>query len=368
MNGLNAIVSKMAVNSSLGRLATFLALIPGLLHGSAFWAGGDGRLPLHGQVWEAPLADFGEAAYTAAVESVMAGFEEASGRRLQPATRRRAGIKVYTNSGPGLHTPLELTRAVIAGLRARGFANDEMFIIDLRAPLLRDVGYLPPLSRFSEGPYFDGVRVFSLEGDAPVGEPWVYESPLPQEFTNPLSRELLRRPDAVDPILSRKSYLPAELLDGVDFWINLPMVVDQYAVGLSGATVNATLHNATNQTRFFSSPVNAPVAVAEIAAIPELQDNWACTIMTLQAYQFIGGPVFNAHYTLSEPRLWLAADPLILDALMLRRVNAARRALRFPLLPHVLPFLEYAAGLRLGFPFAEQAVIHQPVSTVANDG
>lgn len=61
-----------------------------------------------------------------------------------------------------------------------------------------------------------------------------------------------------------------------------------------------------------------------IATIPEFRRTFELTILSLEKYQFIGGPVFNENYTLSENRLWLSANPVVLDFLMWRRMNEAR--------------------------------------------
>jgi hypothetical protein len=328
--------------------------LPRLLQAAAFWGFDDARREHLGKVWETGLDDFSNAAYARAVARVLAAFEAETGKRLAPGARGRAALKVYTHSGPGLCTPPALTLALLRALEERGFSRDRLIIFDLREASLRAAGYLPPLSRRAEGNFFAGVPVLSLDEENRTSPGWFYDSPLPEEFTSPLGRELLRREEAVDRELARKSFLPVTLLQDVDFWINLPMVTDQYALGLNGVMVNATLWNITNQTRFFGSPVNAPVAVAEIAAVPELQDTWALSIVTLEQYQYIGGPAYNAYYTVSEPLLWASADPVLLDTLLVERLNVARTRAGFRRLPTLLPYVDYAVGLRLGFGLSSQ--------------
>lgn len=322
----------------------------------AFWGyEKDARQPWDGQLWIQNLENFTDAAYTAATRQLLAAFEEATGRRLVPGIHGRAALKVYTNSGAGLATPPALVRAVIGALGERGFAPGNILIVDARETLLREAGYLPPLSRMPlQGYTFEGVEVTSLDSDRERSETWFYDSPLPREFSSPLGQVLLGQAMELDPERSRKSHLPVTLVTGVDFWINLPVAAHHPAVGMSGALVNATLWNVTNGSRFFSSPANAPVAVAEIASIPELKASWALNLVSLEHYQYIAGPAFNANYTRSLPQVWMSVDPVVMDARLIQLVNIARTESGFKPLPMVPEFIEYAMqlGLGNGFPVA----------------
>lgn len=338
-------------------IATFLTLIPQVLVAENFWGFEGARKEFHGLVWEADLPDFGVDAYRVSVEALIVAFEERKGKKLKPGRTGRVGLKVYTHSGPGLKTPAALTLAVAEALERRGFKREDLFIFDTRESNLRAAGYLPPLSERQRGNFFEGIPVKHLD-DRDLRDPlWHYDSPLPEEFTSPLGRELLRPVRDQDPEITRRSYLASPLIKTVDFWINLPVAVDQYALGLSGVMVNASLWNITNSLRFFGSPVNAPVAVAEINAIPELLDTWAFTILSLENFQYIGGPAFNANYTSSEPVLWLGVDPVILDALLLRRINDGRRERGFQSLGTLLPYMDYAVNFGLGRALESQAII-----------
>jgi hypothetical protein len=94
-----------------------------------------------------------------------------------------------------------------------------------------------------------------------------------------------------------------------------------------------------------------------MAAIPELREGWVLNLVSLQLYQFIGGPYFNSLYTLSEPRIWMSADPVLLDALMLQRLNLARKHAGFdPISEDDARVLEFARQLGVGSTDTEHAV------------
>lgn len=298
-------------------------------------------------VFEARLRGFSAADYDTAVEKLLARLESAAGRKIAPLTKGKVGLKLYCESGPGLATPVALTRAVIAALERRGYAAGDIFLVGLNQRRLRDAGYLPPLVG---GPApFGAHKVYVLESGRFYDPIWFYDSPLPNRF-DPVMTSAGRIPVSPDPKLDedRKSFLATPLFLETDFWINLPAYTDHPALGVNGALVNATLWNASNTARFLDAKSSAPAAVAEMAAIPELRQTWAFTIVSLERWQFIGGPWFNSLYTRGEPLVWLSADPVLLDALMLDRMNAARTAAGFKPVSEDIRLLEFAATPSLG--------------------
>jgi hypothetical protein len=74
-----------------------------------------------------------------------------------------------------------------------------------------------------------------------------------------------------------------------------------------------------------------------MAAIPELREGWALSLTSLELY------------TDSEPRLLMSPDPVALDALMLDRINAARKRTGFePVGEDEARMLDFAAQLGVG--------------------
>ena len=308
--------------------------------------------PPHYPVFESKLQDFGEGSYRNTVEQMLQEFERKSGRKLVPGVKKKVGIKIYADSGPGLATPFPLVHAVIESLIKRGYTKENIFLVGLNPLRLRLTGFLPSFAS-GIGP-FDGHPMFVLESGKFYDPSWFYDSPLPSRFDPVMNEQAVKvaakGKNNTTTEEDRKSFLATPLFMEADFWINLPVYTDHPVLGINGALVNATLWNASNTFRFFKSPATAPAAVAEMAAIPELREGWALSIVSLQLYQFIGGPYFNSLYSVSEPRLWLSADPVLLDALMLDRLNAARKRTGFdPIESEEARMLDFAQQLGVGY-------------------
>jgi hypothetical protein len=299
-----------------------------------------------GLVWECPIAD-GSLYYTE-VEALLKLYETEVGEVLAPGERGQVGLKINTRSGRGLSTPLGLIRATVKALEARGYDRNAILIIDDSSHTLRQAGVMPPLS--IAGARFEGSPVVALDSGIHFDPNWFYDSPLPPALQQESqwmsdSRRSIQLEEGAG---ARKSFLPRPLIFDVDFWINLAVGVDDPALGVDGALANATLWNVSNSRRFLVNQATASAAVAEIAAIPELEERLILNFVSLERYQFIAGPFFNSIYTRSEPRLWMSSDPVALDRLLYDRMNAMRLLEGFPEiapLPRQLPF---AASLGLG--------------------
>lgn len=303
-----------------------------------------------GLVWEANLAY--KTDYRAEVEALLGAYEASLGEQLVPGERGKVGLKVNTRGGLGLSTPPALVRALIAALESRGFARDAIYIVDYSAHDLRAAGFMPALSRSRQSSKrFEGARVLALDSEAHYDPEWFYDSPLPSAFQKE-PRLMLEGSSGRDSLEegaeARKSFLPEPLLFEVDYWINLAVGVDDPALGLDGVLANATLWNVSNSRRFLANEATASAAVAEIAAIPELAERMVLNFVTLEAYQFIGGPHFNSIYTRSEPRLWMSSDPVALDRLLLDRINTMRRLEGFTEISPLPKQLPFATSLGLG--------------------
>ncbi|HBR93153.1 MAG TPA: hypothetical protein DEA90_03210, partial [Opitutae bacterium] len=286
--------------------------------------------------------------YYTEVEGLLQAYEQQVGQALQPGERGKVALKINTRGRAGLGTPLQLIRALIEALELRGYERDLIFIVDYSAYDLREAGVMPPLSESAA--QFEGCPVLALDSEQYYDPDWFYDSPLPPALQQEpqLISEARGATELAEGAQGRKSFLPKPLLFEVDFWINLAVGVDDPALGIDGVLANATLWNVSNSRRFLVNQATASAAVAEIAAIPELEERLLLNFVSLERYQFIAGPYFNSIYSRSEPRLWMSRDPVALDRMLYDRINVRRVLEGFSEiepLPRQLPF---AASLGLG--------------------
>jgi hypothetical protein len=299
------------------------------------------------KIWVLEVPDFTEQTYRNAVESLVTHYEIATGIHFEPGQKRRAGIKVYTNSGAGLRTPPKLVEAMIDFLVSRGYQKTELFIIDLNTDSLWRAGYIS--SRANPKWDFMGVPVYALDAGVFFDPEWFYDSPLPSQYVAPVQLKNKGGYDIEKSLTDdRKSFLPVPLLLNVDFWVNLPVITDHPELGINGALANLTLWNISNQYRFMNNTAGASAAIAEIAAIPELHRSLAFSIVSLERFQYMGGPIFNSSYVRSYNEIYLSSNAVALDRIFLEKINRARETMGFSPISPIPPVFEYAKSLDLG--------------------
>ena len=132
------------------------------------------------EVFEVRVPEFSPIAYARATASLFRAYEKSAGGPIKKGDKGRVGIKVYTNSGPGLCTPTGLVDAVIDQLVRRGYDKKDITIVDMSRRKLRDCGYLPKRSLLKAGMADDykGVPVADIESGKFFDSRWYYDNPL----------------------------------------------------------------------------------------------------------------------------------------------------------------------------------------------
>lgn len=303
-----------------------------------------------GLVYQANLSSEERSDYEAALLDLLAAYENSSGQFLRPGATGRVALKVDVRKGAGLSTPLALVEAMVRVLEQRSFRREDIYLVAHSARNLQKAGFVKSLHGGTRALAVGGCGWKAWDQGADYDANWYYDSPLPPR--SKLSPNLLApfsEEGKLDPTTEqRKSLLPVPLMFDFDVWINLATAADTPDWGICAVLANATLANVSNARRFQGESVAAAAAIAEIAAIPELRQTWFFSMVSLHKYQYIGGPQYNAAYTRSEPLLWLSADPVALDRLLVERINQARQQEGFPRLQSIPLQLSYAASLGVG--------------------
>jgi len=303
----------------------------------------------HGLIWQTSVNQ--DASLRDEVELLLAQYEKQSGVRLRPGSRGKVALKLNTRSGRGLATPQPLIRALVAAFEDRGFSRQSILLLDKSGYALNKAGFLTGIKEGAQA-NFEGCPVLALDSNAYFNPNWFYDSPLPGAMQSEASvfydQEENHPKQLANDHVDRKSFLPMPLLMEVDFWINLATVADDPVLGVDGALANATLWNVGNSKRFMANEATASAALAEIAAIPELNERLIFHIVSLSRIQYIGGPFFNSHYLMREPLLWLSSDAVALDRLIFDKINYQRMLDGFPLIDPLPRQFSFAASLNLG--------------------
>ena len=119
-------------------------------------------------------------------------------------------------------------------------------------------------------------------------------------------------------------------------------------MGIEACLLNASLWNVSNHKRFLVNESIASLAAAEILAIPELRNKMELHFISLEAYQFIGGPNYNSMFCKSLPELYMSTDPVALDLILLNILNDARQENGFNLISSPNKLLDYSAKIGIG--------------------
>jgi hypothetical protein len=101
---------------------------------------------------------------------------------------------------------------------------------------------------------------------------------------------------------------------------------DGKALGVHGALAAASIGNIANGERFLDNPFNASKVAVEVCAIPKLANKNLLTILSLERFQVLGGPNFDANWCRSEKSLLTSANPVIIDFIGLQKINSGRTA------------------------------------------
>jgi hypothetical protein len=244
------------------------------------------------------------------------------------------GLKISTLGGAAFSTRPELVNAIVEGLRRAGVPLRNIILWDKNAEAMKR-------SRLASADSPNEplrLATFPREGYDPE---IFYES----NFAGKLAWD---DHEFGKTELGTRSYYSRILTKRITKLICLPMMTDSREAGLAGALYTMATGAVDNTRRFAGRPAYFDPAAAEICAHPVIKDKWCLTIADGLVAQYLGGPAFHPQYCWHHAALYLSADPVAVDALMLEEIERMRKRAEIPPIGEIASHIQTAAAYGLG--------------------
>jgi len=241
------------------------------------------------------------------------------------------GIKVNPIGGRALSTKKELVEAIVRGLKSAGVKEERIIIWDrFEDHLIQRAGYTFNKSK-------KGVQCYATEGANGAGydEEVFYET----DKDTPQDRDESGTKSLVSRILTQH----------ITALINVPVLKDHNAAGLTACLKNIAFGSVNNTRRFHKPPFYCDPMIAEICAMPVVQQKLRLNIVDAIEACFDRGPTgMNMGTKWKEEAIFIGTDMVALDAFGLKLVEEKRRRRRLRPISRIAKHIRTAAEKGLG--------------------
>ena len=245
------------------------------------------------------------------------------------------GIKINPLAGPELSTHSIIVDKIVEGLYGAGVLRKQIIIWDrfeahlLNAgyPIRQDEGDVRTLASDTEGIGYDDEVFYESEKDS-----------------------VARREN--ESTLSRYSRIVTQQ---VDVLINVPVLKHHAMAGVSGCLKNLAFGSVDNTRRFHGKPLYCNPAIGEILEHKVLKEKLVLNIVDGLVASFDKGPTYHAESTWKYGSLFISADPVILDVLVLQTVNQKREEMELDSVSKLSNYINTASKLGIGTNTLDQA-------------
>lgn len=227
------------------------------------------------------------------------------------STQDVIGLKVYSKPGANSGTRPAVVAAVANGLIAAGIPKQNIIIWDRDEADLRDAGYLTLADDL-------GIRALAASR-AGWDETNYYDSPIIGTLIYG-DLEFEKKGDGV----GRKSFVSKLVTQQLTRIINITPLLNHPEAGVCGNLYGLAM-SCTDNTYRFESDLRLATAVPEIYALPVVGDRVVLNITDALICQYEGGQRGLLHYSAMLNQLRFSRDPVALDVLSLKELDAQRR-------------------------------------------
>ncbi len=249
------------------------------------------------------------------------------------------GIKINPLAGPELSTHSILVDKIVEGLYGAGVLRKQIIIWDRFEEHLLNAGY--PIKQDEAD-----VRTFASDTEG-IG----YDD---EVFYESEKDSVARRENE-----STRSRYSRIVTQQVDVLINVPVLKHHAMAGVSGCLKNLAFGSVDNTRRFHGKPLYCNPAIAEILEHKVLKEKLVLNIVDGLVASFDRGPTYHAESTWNYGGLFISADPVILDVLVLQTVNQKREEMELDSVSKLANHISTASKLDLGTNTLDQADLRQ---------
>lgn len=255
----------------------------------------------------------------------------------------KIGIKISAAGGELFTTHHDVVVAIVDGLVAAGHPRGSIVVWDRSIEGTKGAGY--KLSA-------DGFQLKSVTPRAGYDLKATFTAPLlgklvwgDAEYVSDKGKSV---PLSDTENTSNVSHFCRILANDVTKVINVPVMSTSTTNGIAGCLYNMTVPNIDNWRRFAQGTPFGAESIAMIYANPVISQKVVLNIMDGLLAQYGGGPESQPNFALHHDTLYASKDPVALDAVALKQLDAWRTKSNFPPIGRVASYVQTATTVGLG--------------------
>jgi uncharacterized protein (DUF362 family) len=255
----------------------------------------------------------------------------------------RVGIKISAAGGELFTTHHDVVNAIVNGLVAAGHPRNSIIVWDRSLTGIKDAGYKPGA---------DGYQLRSITPASGYDPKAALTAPLLGKLIwgdlDYKSDKGKMAPLSDTENTSNVSHFAHIVSTDVTKVINVPVLSNSTTNGIAGCLYNMTIPNIDNWRRFSQTTGFGAESIAVIYSNPIISSKVVFNLMDGLLAQYGGGPESQPNFAVHNGTLYASKDPVALDSIVLKRLDAWRAKANFPPIGRLASYVEAAGQLGLG--------------------
>jgi uncharacterized protein (DUF362 family) len=255
----------------------------------------------------------------------------------------KIGIKITAAGGELFTTHHEVVDAIVAGLAAAGHSRNSIIVWDRSLGGIKEAGYHPgsagyQLKAIAPRTGYDPTAVFS----APLLGKLIWGD---LEYKGDLGKTPMLSDTENTSSVSHFSRIISSEVTKI---INVPVMSNTETNGVAGCLYNVTIPNIDNWRRFAQGARFGAGSIAEIYSHPLVGKKVVLNLMDGLVAQYAGGPQSQPNYSVHHATLYASKDPVALDAVVLKKLEAWRAHSSLPPIGPLAGYVQMASEMGMG--------------------